>query len=182
MVFADKKEARAYIREQKKQSSRERNEGLSNGVCRSVISDGVWRSAGVVVLYHALPDEVDTKRLLDNALLTGKRVLLPKVVGDDLELRVYEGEASLTLGAFGIFEPDGPLFPQDEYDKVDLVVVPGMAFDAYFNRLGRGKGYYDRLLPRLPRAYRMGICFPYQMTAQLPCEEHDIRMNEVIWK
>ncbi|MCR5313983.1 MAG: 5-formyltetrahydrofolate cyclo-ligase [Bacteroidaceae bacterium] len=181
-MLADKRELRAFMRQQKAGYNVEEREQMADKACQTLLSDGLWRSAGVVVLYHALPDEVSTRRLLDNARLMGKRVLLPKVVGDDLELREYVDEHSLEPGPFGILEPVGKAFPQEQYSTVDLVVVPGMAFDAYGNRLGRGKGYYDRLLPRLQRAYKMGICFPFQMVEQLPCEEHDIRMDEVIWK
>lgn len=74
-----------------------------------------------------------------------KQILLPVVTGDDLELRVYTGPGDLATGAYGIEEPTGALFT--DYDAIDFIVVPGVAFDRNGNRLGRGKGYYDRLLP-----------------------------------
>ena len=114
------------------------------------------------------------------ALQTGHRVLLPVVVGDDLELRLYQGEDSLRAGAYNIMEPVGPLFPPEAYGQIELAIVPGMAFDAAGHRLGRGKGYYDRLLPRLASAYKVGVCYPFQFIADVPSEEHDVAMNEVV--
>ena len=117
--------------------------------------------------------------LLDKAVLMGKRVLLPKVVGDELELHVYT-PGSLQPGAYGIMEPTGEVFPVDSYHEIDLAVIPGVAFDRHGARLGRGKGYYDRLLPQLSNAYRIGICFPFQMLEHLPSEPHDVLMNEIV--
>ena len=136
-----------------------------------------FRAAATVLLYHSLPDEVDTYRFVEN-WSAQKRVLLPQVVGDDLCLRRYTSAADMAVGAYGILEPVGELFT--DYDSISLVVVPGVAFDAAGNRLGRGKGYYDRLLPRLAAAYKIGICFPFQLVDRVPAEPFDIRMDEII--
>lgn len=178
----DKKELRRIIRERKASHSKEELKVMSDSICRNVMKDGVWRAAGVVLLYHALTDEVCTDMLIRNAEMMNKTVLLPVVVGDELELRVYEGEESLSIGAYGIKEPTGRLFPESEYHRIDLAIIPGMAFDAHNNRLGRGKGYYDRLLPKLSKAYKIGVCFPFQILDSIPCEEHDVRVNENVCK
>ena len=99
-----------------------------------------FRAANIILLYHSLPDEVDTHD--------------------------------------GIEEPTGTLFT--DYAAIDFIAVPGVAFDRNGNRLGRGKGYYDRLLPRIPSAYKAGICFPFQLVEEVPAEPFDIRMDEVI--
>lgn len=129
------------------------------------------------MLYHSLKDEVDTHAFI-RKWSREKRILLPVVVGDDLELRLYTGPEDLTVGAYGIEEPTGALFT--DYAAIDLIVVPGVAFDRDGNRLGRGKGYYDRLLPRIPSAYKIGICFPFQVVDEVPAEPFDIRMDEII--
>ena len=67
-----------------------------------------------------------------------------------------------------------------DYDKIDLALVPGMAFDAAGHRLGRGKGYYDRFLGEHPHIYKIGVCFPFQRVAEVPSEAHDVVMDEVI--
>jgi 5-formyltetrahydrofolate cyclo-ligase len=84
----------------------------------------------------------------------------------------------LERGAFGILEPRGEVFL--DYDQVEVAIVPGMAFDKAGHRLGRGKGFYDRLLPRLTQAHKIGVCFPFQYLDEIPCEEHDVVMDEVI--
>ena len=112
-----------------------------------------FRAANTVLLYHSLNDEVDTHAFIQK-WSSEKRILLPVVVGDDLELRIYT--------------------------DIDFIVVPGVAFDAKGNRLGRGKGYYDRLLPRIPSAYKAGICFPFQLVEEVPAESFDIRMDIII--
>ncbi len=129
------------------------------------------------MLYHSLADEVDTHPLLAN--WSGqKQLLLPVVVGSDLELRLYQSSEPLLSGAYGIAEPVGS--PFTDYSAIELALIPGIAFDRSGRRLGRGKGYYDRLLPRLPSAYKMGVCFPFQLVDEVPVEEFDILMDEVI--
>lgn len=136
-----------------------------------------FRAASTVLLYHSLKDEVDTHEFI-RKWSRKKRILLPVVVGDDLELRIYTGPEDMTIGAYGIEEPIGELFT--DYAAIDFIAVPGVAFDRSGNRLGRGKGYYDRLLPRIPSAYKAGICFPFQLVEEVPAEAFDIRMDEVI--
>lgn len=136
-----------------------------------------FRAANTILLYHSLPDEVDTHDFI-RKWSNRKRILLPVVVGDDLEVRIYTSPADLATGAYGIEEPTGALFT--DYAAIDFIVVPGVAFDRSGNRLGRGKGYYDRLLPRIPSAYKAGICFPFQIVEEVPAEPFDICMDEII--
>ncbi len=136
-------------------------------------------NADTLLLYSALQDEVPTQSLLDELVAQGKTVLLPRVVSDtDMELRQYTGLQDLQVGAFGILEPTGKLFT--DYEKIDVAVVPGMAFDKEGHRLGRGKGYYDRFLRLLPKTYKIGICFLWQLVDNVPTDEHDILMDQIM--
>jgi 5-formyltetrahydrofolate cyclo-ligase len=128
-------------------------------------------------LYHSLSDEVNTHLFIEEWCLK-KQLLLPVVVGEELELRLFQNMNELKIGSFSIAEPTGPLFT--DYAKIDFVAVPGMAFDRNGHRLGRGKGYYDRLLPKLTNAYKAGICFPYQVVNEVPVEPTDITMDGII--
>ena len=150
---------------------------LSAEVLTKLEASPRFQQAQVVMLYYSLPDEVQTHHFVER-WVQSKRIILPVVVGDDLELRTYHGCHELVKGAYGIEEPTGPPFLQLE--QIECIVVPGVAFDSQGNRLGRGKGYYDRLLPRLPQAYKIGLCFPFQRVEQVPAEPFDIRMDEVI--
>lgn len=175
-----KHELRCSIRKQKKQYSAAQLAAMSEEITDRVLASAIWQEAGTLLLYHPLPDEVDVCRLIRLASAEGKRVLLPVCNGDNLELRIYVGEASLCPGAFGIMEPTGPLFPSRHYNQIRLALIPGMAFDKAGHRLGRGKGYYDRLLPHLSAAYLLGVGFPFQLVDMVPTETHDISVNEII--
>ena len=137
----------------------------------------VFQQAHTILIYHSLPDEVNTHDFI-RKWSAHKQILLPVVIGDDLELRRYTGSADLKKGAYGIEEPVGE--PFTDYDSIDLAIIPGVAFDTHGNRLGRGKGYYDRLLPRLPHTYKIGICFPFQLLEEIPTDALDVRMDEVL--
>ena len=152
-------------------------------VCQSAVGLALlqqhprWQAARTVCLYWALPDEVQT-RALCFAAMKEKTVLLPVVQGEDLVLRRFEGEEQLCNdNPLHIFEPCGADWT--DLQAVDLVVVPGVAFDRSGRRLGRGRGFYDRFLPKL-RAFRMGLCFSFQYLDDLPAGPEDIPMDEVI--
>ena len=171
---------RKYIRAQKSQYDVAQLEAMSIEITNRVLASAWWQEAGTLLLYYPLADEVDVRPLIKDAYKNGKKVLLPVVKGEELELRLYQGETSLAQGAYGIMEPTGPLFAPENYDEIQLAIIPGMAFDAAGHRLGRGKGYYDRLLPKLTNARLQGICFPFQLLDDVPAEPHDVTINDVI--
>ena len=148
-------------------------------IYHEVISASLWHKADTVLLYHPLPDEVDTTSLLTHALRAGKRIILPKVTGDDLTLHEYRGPESLSPGAFGIMEPITPSIPLPTL-CIPLAIIPAVAYDPRGHRLGRGRGFYDRLLPTLHLKHSIGICFSFQLLQLIPVEPHDITVNEVV--
>lgn len=175
-----KRELRSFIRTQKQQHTTAQLAPMSEEICGKVLASANWQKAGTLLLYYPLADEVDVRPLIQQAYRDGKCVLLPVCKGDELELHRYQGEDSLSLGAFGIMEPTGSLFAPEQYPDIQLAIIPGMAFDSAGHRLGRGKGYYDRLLPKLSRARLQGVCFPFQLLDEVPAEPHDIAVHEVI--
>jgi 5-formyltetrahydrofolate cyclo-ligase len=137
--------------------------------------------AQTIMAYYSLPDEVNTHALIDELVAEGKTVLLPKVTGaDTMELRRYTGRADLQEGAYHILEPVGE--PFTDLSALDLILVPGLAFDAAGHRLGRGRGYYDRFLHSKNRPYcvKIGICFDFQKVDEVPVDAHDIAMDKVV--
>ena len=170
-----KQEMRQMIRLRKQQHTA----AESSVVIGRLKTNPRFSQAQTILLYSALPDEVQTQSLLDELTEAGKTVLLPKVVSsEDMELRRYTGTSSLQPGAYGIMEPVGERFT--DYATIDIAVVPGMAFDAQGHRLGRGKGYYDRFLAKVPDVYKIGLCFSWQMVDEVPSEANDITMDEVM--
>ena len=97
-----------------------------------------------------------------------------------MELRRYTGRQDLQEGAFHIMEPTGTLLPQERYAEIETAVIPGMAFDRAGHRLGRGKGYYDRLLAKMPHIYKIGVCFDFQKVDSIPTEATDITMDTMV--
>lgn len=174
----NKQELRKRIREEKKRHSIEELLALSQPIIAKLEEDDLSKNAQVILLYHSLPDEVCTHQLLIKLREQGKKVLLPTIVGNELELHEYTNSTSLKLSdAFNIQEATGALF--HDYQKIELAVIPGMAFTPTGERLGRGKGFYDRLLPKL-LCPLIGLAFPFQMVEAIPCEPHDVRMTKVI--
>lgn len=128
-----------------------------------------------ILMYHSLPDELSTLKFLKK-WHDKKHFFLPRVNGVNLEILPYD-ELNLESGAFNIEEPTG----NDLADVADieLIVIPAVAFDRSGNRLGRGKGYYDRLL-NSSRALKVGVGYDFQLLDEIPCEPHDVPMNMVI--
>ncbi|WP_235714379.1 5-formyltetrahydrofolate cyclo-ligase [Alkaliflexus imshenetskii] len=177
-VIHGKRELRKAIAQMKLQMTELQRQEESLFVQQQIEATERFSNAQVVLAYWALGDEVTLSPLIEN-WLGKKQFLLPVVVGNSLELRCHTGVASMVQSRhYGILEPTGSLFL--EYEKIDLVIVPGVAFDAGKRRLGRGKGYYDRLLPLLINAYKMGVCFSFQMVDFVPHDHYDHPMDKVI--
>lgn len=171
-LHVDKALLRREIKAIKNRYSAEALDNMSLEIEQYFSLQGQWDAAHTVLLYSALPDEVNTDYLLISAQGDGKTVLLPRVDGDRLTLHIYDPDA-MAPGAFGVMEPQGAEFPPSRYGEIELAVVPGVAFDRRGHRLGRGKGFYDRLLPLLPAACTVGLCFPFQVVTSVPAEAHD---------
>ena len=171
-----KQEIRKVIRAEKKRIGKEELLQMSLPVTQKIEANEKYNNANIVMLYHPLWDEVDVRPLFERALANGKRVILPTVKGEDIIPVEITTETQWVVGDFDILEPVA-----EPYDgSIDLVVVPGVAFDNNKNRLGRGKGYYDRFLVKHPNAYRLGVCFQFQMVAEVPTEPFDFPMNDII--
>ena len=171
----DKKELRAYIKMLKKQHTKEQLLEQSERILAKLEQHPDFIKADKVMLYSALPDEVQTQAFLEKWHLK-KTIILPTVVGDDIIPVEFGKDTTFAVGDFNILEPQN-----EPYKGIfDLIIVPGVAFDQEGNRLGRGKGYYDRFLCQHLEVKRIGICFDFQLVDTIPTEPFDIRMDEVI--
>lgn len=171
----DKKTLRAEIKVLKKQHTKEQLLEQSEKILAQLEQHLDFVKAERVMLYSALPDEVQTQAFLEKWHLK-KQIILPTVVGDDIIPVAYEKDTDFAVGDFNILEPQNKPYKGD----FDLIVVPGVAFDRKGNRLGRGRGYYDRFLCQHLSVKRIGICFDFQLVDEIPTEPFDIRMDEVI--
>lgn len=128
-----------------------------------------------ILVYHSLPDELSTIAFIDK-WHTLKSFFLPRVNGLNLEILPYD-RSRLHLGAFHIEEPSGDeLTPVSE---IELIIVPAVAYDRRGARLGRGKGYYDRLLSS-SRAVKVGVAYDFQLVDEIDTEPHDVPVDIVI--
>lgn len=129
-----------------------------------------------ILLYHSLPDELSTREFLDR--WSGrKRFYLPRVNGLNLEILPYD-RSHMAMGSFRIEEPQGD--DTTDVSQIELIVVPAIAYDTKGNRVGRGKGYYDRLLAN-SHATKVGVGYDFQLLDEdIPAEPHDVAVDMVI--
>ena len=174
-----KPELRRYVRLLKQQFTAEELTEQSHLIINKVQAHPQLRVANTIFLYTSMPDEVNTHGLIQQLYDDGKRILLPVVVSPtEMELRLFRGWEAMECSSFGIMEPTGNYF--DDYESIEFALIPGMAFDAECNRLGRGRGYYDRFLPLISRAYKLAVCFSFQFFAHIPTETTDLKVDEVL--
>jgi 5-formyltetrahydrofolate cyclo-ligase len=150
-------------------------------ICARLQETDPWRSARAILFYAPLAMEADVWPLLDAARDAGKTVTLPRFEGPGrgyVAAIVTDSGTDLQPGAFGVREPPpgSPVFP---LYRLDLVLVPGIAFDWSGRRLGRGKGFYDRLLARVS-GVKCGVAFDWQLTGELPAEPHDAALDCIV--
>ncbi len=149
----------------------------SIAACMRMAQRSEFINADTVLVYSAMKGECDPVLLADIAYGMGKRVAYPRCEGDVLGLYLADG-GQFTPGVFGILEPSEGC-QRIDITEVDFAVIPGLAFDKQGGRLGRGKGYYDRLL-KGAETVKAGLCFNEQITESLPMEDHDGRMDMII--
>jgi 5-formyltetrahydrofolate cyclo-ligase len=170
---AIRKEMRASL-----QKMRERNR-RSEQICDAIISHTAWRRSTIVAIFAPMEHEPDVELLWKHA--DGKTMCYPTIRQGGLDFIGVAGPESVAIGQFGFREP---IFDQARVippDTFDLVLVPGAAFTANGDRLGRGGGFYDRLLSSPGfRAFKVGVCFDRQVLNEVPVEAHDQRVHRVV--
>jgi len=177
-----KDQLRTRFLRQLKQQKKEDRRRKSEVIWRKLARLAVFRAAKTVVCYVALPYEVETRQWIKQMLEQGKRVIVPRVQGDELLLsELHDLKADLAPGAFRVWEPTPEATRPVHLAGLDLVVVPGVAFDHEGHRLGHGRGYFDRLLARLPDTTpTVGVCFDFQLLDRLPTSPHDQTVQTVL--
>lgn len=146
---------------------------------RRFLRSNLFRDAHCLALYSAIHNEVLTDEVARQALEIGKVVSYPRISNDDLEFVTIESLEDLVPGAFGVLEPKGHSLVSSE--TLDLVVVPGVAFDHVGHRLGYGRGFYDRALSGCRRhCEKVGFAYEFQLVEKLPAAEHDETLSVLI--
>lgn len=171
----NKDDIRRQVRGRKSMLDDDERIAAARRVFDTVRNMAAYTVAHNVLLYHSLPDELSTREFI-SCCAGEKNFFLPRVNGLDLEILPYE-RSRMHLGAFHIEEPDGD--DTVDIDSIDLIIVPAVAYDHRGNRIGRGKGYYDRLLSR-SRAITIGVCYDFQLFDEFETESHDIPVDFVV--
>lgn len=158
----------------------ERKTSSSMAIQKMFISLPLFIEANVIALYSPIHNEVDTMHVINAAISGGKTVLLPAVTVDTIEFRKLSASESLICGAYGIPEPD--IFSQVfDVDAVDVIVVPGVAFDINGRRIGYGKGFYDKALHKLEgRGRLVAFSYDFQVLDEIVDEHHDVQIDVII--
>jgi 5-formyltetrahydrofolate cyclo-ligase len=143
----------------------------------------LWGTYNTLLLFLSIKDEIDTAPLLEAAVEAGKKVFAPRIEGENLAFyRVFSPAGPWREGPFGIREPASPA-PLSPADFPALIIVPGLGFDRQRNRLGRGKGYYDRFLAALDRQglpfTALGLCLEAQLLPEIPVDPRDRKLDGI---
>jgi len=162
----------AYLRK-RQQLSRAEVAAMSMSAQRLLLGMAAFQQAKVLALYSPIRNEVETALLLHKALTLGKTLCYPCVEGDRLAYYRIRTSADLRVGSFGVLEPEVQSDVVDAAD-IELLLIPGVAFDRRGHRLGYGRGYFDRFLMTSGfKGVGVGFCFEFQIVEKLPVEEHD---------
>jgi 5-formyltetrahydrofolate cyclo-ligase len=176
-----KVELRQQIRVLLKTMRSEYRRAASENALSLLEQQSVWKKARTIFFYAPLPEELDIWPLLRDSVATGKTVALPRfdsVTQRYVACQIQHLTNDISAGQFGIREP-GAHCVAVPLNQLDLVLVPGVAFDLCGRRLGRGKGFYDQLLADV-RGTKCGVAFDEQIVAEIPVEPHDIHLNCIL--
>lgn len=182
-IKAEKDKVREKISLLKKEYSLDDLLNKSNEVMSVLEIVGVFQDAKHILIYNNMSDEVATLDFIKK-WEGEKKFYLPVTYKDKIVFREYNSSTVLEKSKYGISEPIGDDI--SNYSFVDLIIVPGVAFDRKMNRMGRGKGYYDKFLPQV-KAPRVGVCFDFQLLDTIPADNQDVKMdyivseNDLIW-
>lgn len=186
-LMEDIAERKRAIREEShtRRNAQPEKDALSRTIVAQFMALPEYAAAKTVMFYVDVRSEVRTRNDLANALATGKRIVVPYCVDGELELFHLEDMNELQIGMYKILEPKAELRPvpakKVEVEQLDLIMVPGVAFDPRGGRMGHGKGYYDKLLEHARADTPLvALAFECQMFPEVPVAEHDIFMDKII--
>lgn len=173
----DKKKVRDYMKHLRNSLPESERKTQSILICKKLLELDEYKKANKILSFMNFGSEIEIENFNQEVLKSGKKLYLPRVEKDGT-LSVVEHGTGFSIGAFGIREPIG-----DRYmGELDLIVTPGLAFDRYGNRLGYGRGYYDRLFVQYTNSIKVGPIFDIQLVEKVPSEEHDVKIEILITK
>ena len=177
MQSTNKKMTRNTIKEMRLALKKEEVMECSKACVSKVLQFPELIEAKTVCVYMPTGNEIDTTEIIRYSKENGKRLAAPRVNGDTMEFYYFTDETDMEQGAYDIWEPTGTEAVEDEES---LVIMPGVAFDLSCNRIGYGKGYYDRYLSAHPRMKKVALAYDFQIVGRIKREVHDVRPDVVV--
>lgn len=174
-IITEKALIREEVKSSKKRLSIEEKTKQADLIFDTIETLQEFNNAQTILMYWSMDDEVPTHQFI-RKWSASKTILLPVVKGHLMTIKTYSHKDDMEKNSFGVLEPRQI---SDFLDKVDLAIIPGLAFDRNKRRLGRGKGYYDRYLKNKPFR-KWGVCFDFQLYHSIPSASFDIRMDKII--
>lgn len=186
-MLSDKLSIRRYVLSKRDSLSEEIRREKDKKIKDKLIGFSWFKASHKILLYASFRSEVDTIDLVKYCITNGKTTVLPKVDKQNNELKLYEIKdmSELSSGYLGILEPDVSEDRLFSVEDMDCIIVPGVAFDGHCNRLGYGKGFYDKLLSRFKSQGLVGkvaiaLAYEEQIVERIPVDTHDIKMDKII--
>jgi len=184
IIVREKQRIRKRILKKLKSQKEEQRRKKSLAIKRKLFASSEFKRAKTVMFYVSDSYEVQTRSMIKQALKMGKKIAVPMTDTRLKKLtpcRIRDLDKQLCKGPYGIYQPRAGCKNKIPASKIDLVLVPGVAFDKNGRRLGRGAGYYDRLLKKVPRKTpRLGLAFDFQVLKSVPTLSHDARLTGLI--
>ncbi|MDD6771106.1 MAG: 5-formyltetrahydrofolate cyclo-ligase [Inconstantimicrobium porci] len=182
ILIEEKKNVRNIIKAKKEEflGDVSRKEEYDRQLVYKLTSSDIYKKAENIFCYIGMNDEIDTSILIEKAIEDGKNISVPKVTGKiTMDAVIIDSLAKLKpVKPYGILEP---IDDKDKMDKIDLIIVPGLAFDNQGGRVGHGAGYYDYFIKRHKEAHTVALCYDFQVIDKVPEEEHDVKIEKIIY-
>jgi len=178
-VLEEKSDLRRRLLEKRLSLNRKDVWIRSDDIKRSLIKLKSFQEARCIALYYPIKNEVGTQGIFKIAKELGKGIYFPLVDGSSLEFRKINNLAELKIGRFDVPEPSH-CSPGVEIEDIDLIIIPGIAFDSFGVRIGYGKGYYDRAISKIDIKKRVGLAYNFQVVESIPIERYDVRVGLIV--
>ena len=183
-VKEKKKSIRQELLKKLRSQDKEQRRLKSEKIREKLYAHEKFKTADTVMFYIAEDIEVDTEQMIRDSLKSGKKIAVPITIVSQNKLiasLLIDFDKELSKGPYGILQPKSDFVRPVALKKIDLIIVPGVAFDSRGHRLGHGTGYYDRFLSKITEnVLTIGLAFDFQLVDNIPTSSHDIAVKELI--